>query len=148
MASVSVFDIFKIGIGPSSSHTVGPMKAARAFMAGLENPEVARVRVTLFGSLAWTGKGHATDTAVLLGLAGYEPETLDPDAVDSILNDIRAAGRFEIDFNYQRELDRQTKGMTFTALDATGEVLQQEDYFSLGGGFFARGDEPETGSQG
>ena len=148
MASVSVFDIFKIGIGPSSSHTVGPMKAARAFMAGLENPEVARVRVTLFGSLAWTGKGHATDTAVLLGLAGHEPETLDPDAVDSILNDIRAAGRFEIDFNYQRELERHTNGMTFTALDATGEVLQQEDYFSLGGGFIARGDEPEPGSQG
>ena len=148
MASVSVFDIFKIGIGPSSSHTVGPMKAARAFMAGLEDPEVARIRVTLFGSLAWTGKGHATDTAVLLGLAGHEPETLDPDAIDSILTDIRAAGRFEIDFNYQRELERHTNGMTFAALDATGEVLQEEDYFSLGGGFIARGDEPEPGSQG
>jgi L-serine dehydratase len=124
------------------------MKAARAFMAGLDDPEVARVRVTLFGSLAWTGKGHATDTAVLLGLAGHEPETLDPDAVDSILTDIRAADRFEIDFNYQRELERHTNGMTFAALDATGEVLQQEDYFSLGGGFIARGDEPEPGSQG
>ena len=148
MASVSVFDIFKIGIGPSSSHTVGPMKAARAFMAGLEDPEVARIRVTLFGSLAWTGKGHATDTAVLLGLAGHEPETVDPDAIDSILTEIRDAGRFESDFNYQRELERHTNGMTFAALDATGEVLQEEDYFSLGGGFIARGDEPEPGSQG
>ncbi len=81
MAAISVFDIFKIGIGPSSSHTVGPMKAARAFVAGLEGLEAARIRVTLFGSLAWTGKGHGTDTAVLLGLAGHEPETIDPDAM-------------------------------------------------------------------
>lgn len=148
MASVSVFDIFKIGIGPSSSHTVGPMKAARAFVSTLDGQEAARIRVTLFGSLAWTGKGHGTDTAILLGLAGYEPETIDPDAVETILVDIREEGRFEIDFNYQRELERHTNGMTFAALDESGEVLQEDDYFSLGGGFIAHGDEPEPGSQG
>ncbi len=148
MAAISVFDIFKIGIGPSSSHTVGPMKAARAFVAGLEGAEAARIRVTLFGSLAWTGKGHGTDTAVLLGLAGHEPETIDPDAIDVILAGIRSEGRYEIDFNYQRELERHTNGMTFAALDVNGNVLREEDYFSLGGGFIARGDEPEPGSQG
>ncbi|MGB5689233.1 MAG: L-serine ammonia-lyase [Woeseiaceae bacterium] len=148
MAAISVFDIFKIGIGPSSSHTVGPMKAARAFVAGLEGLEAARIRVTLFGSLAWTGKGHGTDTAVLLGLAGHEPETIDPDACDDILASIRSEGRYEVDFNYQRELERHTNGMTFAALDENGNVLREEDYFSLGGGFIARGDEPEPGSQG
>lgn len=148
MAAVSVFDIFKIGIGPSSSHTVGPMKAARAFVGGLDGLEAARIRVTLFGSLAWTGKGHGTDTAVLLGLAGYEPETIEPDAVNDIIADIRAAGRFEIDFNYERELERHTNGMTFAAIDANGEILREEDFFSLGGGFIARGDEPEPSSQG
>jgi L-serine dehydratase len=148
MAAISVFDIFKIGIGPSSSHTVGPMKAARAFVAGLEGLEAARIRVTLFGSLAWTGKGHGTDTAVLLGLAGHEPETIDPDASDDILASIRSEGRYEIDFNYQRELERHTNGMTFAALDEHGNILREEDYFSLGGGFIARGDEPEPGSQG
>jgi L-serine dehydratase len=148
MAAVSVFDIFKIGIGPSSSHTVGPMKAARAFVSGQKGKEGLRIRVTLFGSLAWTGKGHGSDTAILLGLAGYEPETVDPDAIDSILVDLRADDRFEVDFNYERELERHTNGMTFTALDESGEVLREEDYFSLGGGFIARGDEPEPGSLG
>ena len=148
MAAVSVFDIFKIGIGPSSSHTVGPMKAARAFVGSLDGLEAARIRVTLFGSLAWTGKGHGTDTAVLLGLAGYEPETIDPDSVDGILDDIRREGRYEIDFNYQRELERHTNGMTYVALDESGEVLKEANYFSLGGGFIARGDEPEPSSQG
>ena len=86
MAAVSVFDIFKIGIGPSSSHTVGPMKAAGAFAAGVSELDVASFHVTLFGSLAWTGKGHGTDVAILLGLAGHEPETIDPDRVEGILD--------------------------------------------------------------
>ena len=144
MAAVSVFDIFKIGIGPSSSHTVGPMKAARAFAAGLADAEAARYHVTLFGSLAWTGKGHGTDSAILLGLAGYEPETIDPDAVDRILAALREEGRVAIDFNFERELERHTNGMTFVALDMNGESLLEEDWFSLGGGFIARGDEPEA----
>ena len=86
--TVSVFELFKIGIGPSSSHTVGPMKAARAFLQGLEEegdlPQVARLSVSLHGSLAATGRGHASDTAVLLGLAGEEPEAVDPDRVPAV----------------------------------------------------------------
>jgi L-serine dehydratase len=144
MAAVSVFEIFKIGIGPSSSHTVGPMKAARAFALGIGDLDVASIRVTLFGSLAWTGKGHGTDTAIFLGLAGYEPETIDPDAVDSIVAGIRAEGRVQIDFNYERELGRHTNGMSFVALGADGKALREEDWYSLGGGFVARGEEPEA----
>ena len=144
MAAVSVFDIFKIGVGPSSSHTVGPMKAARAFVDSIEGQPVARIQVTLFGSLAWTGKGHGTDSAILLGLAGHDPETVDPDAVDSILASTRAEERIDIEFNYERELERHTNGMTFVALDEQGTTLRQDDYFSLGGGFIARNDEPEA----
>ena len=144
MAAVSVFDIFKVGVGPSSSHTVGPMKAARAFADSIEGQPVARIKVTLFGSLAWTGKGHGTDSAILLGLAGHDPETVDPDAVDSILASTRAEERIDIEFNYERELDRHTNGMTFVALDEQGTTIRQDDYFSLGGGFIARNDEPEA----
>lgn len=146
MAAVSVFDIFKIGIGPSSSHTVGPMKAAKAFATSVADQPVASIKVTLFGSLAWTGKGHGSDSAVLLGLAGHEPESIDPDAVDSILQEIRSDGRYEIEFNYDRELDRHTNGMRFVALDEQGTSLGQDDFFSLGGGFIARNDDPEAGS--
>lgn len=144
MAAVSVFDIFKIGVGPSSSHTVGPMKAARAFADSTEGQPVARIKVTLFGSLAWTGKGHGTDSAILLGLAGHDPETVDPDAVDGILASTRAEDRIDIEFNYERELDRHTNGMTFVALDEQGTTIRQDDFFSLGGGFIARNDEPEV----
>ena len=146
MAAVSVFDIFKIGIGPSSSHTVGPMKAARAFRHSAR--DAARFHVTLFGSLAWTGKGHGTDAAVLLGLDGHEPETIDPDAVDGILAALHETGHITVDFNYERELERHTNGMRFEALDAEGNVLLGEDWYSLGGGFIARGDEPEPSLRG
>jgi L-serine dehydratase len=145
MAAVSVFDIFKIGVGPSSSHTVGPMKAARAFRDAA--PGAARYRVTLFGSLAWTGKGHGTDTAIRLGLAGYEPETIDPDAIGDILAAVTAQGHIDIEFNYDRELPRHTNGMRFTAFDANGDVVAEEDWYSLGGGFIARGDEPEPAAR-
>jgi L-serine dehydratase len=144
MAAVSVFDIFKIGVGPSSSHTVGPMNAARAFVDSTAGLPVDRIQVTLFGSLAWTGKGHGTDSAVLLGLSGHDPETVDPDAVDRILADTRAEERIDIDFNFERELERHTNGMTFVALDELGTIVRQDDYFSLGGGFIARNDEPEA----
>jgi L-serine dehydratase len=144
MAAVSVFDIFKIGIGPSSSHTVGPMKAARAFVESLDGQPAAKYHVTLFGSLAWTGKGHGTDSAILLGLDGHDPDTVDPDAVDDILDKVRASGRVEIEFNYDHELDRHTNGMTFVALDEQGIMLRKDDYYSLGGGFIARNDEPEV----
>ena len=141
----SVFDIFKIGIGPSSSHTVGPMKAARAFAEGAG--EAARYKVTLFGSLAWTGKGHGTDSAILLGLDGHEPDTIDPDAIDGILQRVREEGRIDIAFNYERELERHTNGMHFEALGENGDTLRAEDWYSLGGGFIARGDEPEPSSR-
>ena len=86
---ISVFELFKIGIGPSSSHTIGPMKAADAFVRSLANAglldQTARVRVDLYGSLAWTGRGHSTDKAVILGLAGEKPETVDPDRADELV---------------------------------------------------------------
>jgi L-serine dehydratase len=147
MAAVSVFDIFKIGIGPSSSHTVGPMKAAKAFRDGVCGSEPPRYHVTLFGSLAWTGRGHGTDKAILLGLDGHEPEAIEPDAIDDILARIEEQGRVEIDFNLERELERHTNGMRFAALDADGEVIAEEDWYSLGGGFIARGDEPEPAAR-
>ncbi len=163
MAAVSIFDIFKIGIGPSSSHTVGPMKSALAFLRSLDGVagKVVSLRVSLHGSLAWTGKGHGTDTAILLGLSGLEPETIDPDGIQDALAKIRDARRLvapgigEIDFDpdadivfdYDRELPRHTNGMHFQALGRDGAVLAEDDYYSLGGGFFARGDEPEAGGQ-
>jgi len=96
MAAISIFDIFKIGIGPSSSHTVGPMRAARAFAAGLEGRAVARVTVTLFGSRAWTGKGHGTDTAVILGLAGEVPESVDPETAGARVAAVRERRQLDI----------------------------------------------------
>ncbi len=161
MAAVSIFDIFKIGIGPSSSHTVGPMKAARAFVLSVDGGAIHSVEVRLHGSLAWTGKGHGTDSAVILGLNGLEPETIDPDAVDGLLADVRStrklaiAGGAEIEFDpethivfdYGDELPRHTNGMRFIARDAAGDEIANETYYSLGGGFIAKGDEPEVSAQ-
>lgn len=160
MAAVSIFDIFKIGVGPSSSHTVGPMKAASAFVDALSG-SVSSITVTLHGSLAWTGKGHATDSAVLLGLAGYLPETIDADSIDEILATIRGDKRIEIPeigvvdfdpdkhliFNYDDELPRHTNGMHFVAKDSSDEVVADDKYYSLGGGFIAKNDDPEPVNQ-
>ncbi|MEX2495681.1 MAG: L-serine ammonia-lyase, partial [Woeseia sp.] len=159
MPAISIFDIFKIGVGPSSSHTFGPMKAAREFLLNLEQAKsaVERITVHLYGSLALTGKGHGTDSAILLGLSGFEPETLDPDAVEGILRTIHAEkflqlpdiGRIAFDpekdfiFEYDEVLPRHTNGMRFTAFDSAGDVLRSDDYYSLGGGFIVRGDEPQ-----
>jgi len=163
MPAISVFDIFKIGVGPSSSHTVGPMKAARQFALGLANTrhQVARIQVTLHGSLAYTGKGHGTDSAIILGLMGCQPDTLDPDDVDGMLRVVHASARLTVPgigeiefapnddlvFEYGEELPRHTNGMRFAALDADGNILLSDDYYSLGGGFVARGDEPELSNQ-
>jgi len=163
MAAISIFDIFKIGIGPSSSHTVGPMKAARAFVAGIESVagQVAEIEVTMHGSLAYTGKGHGTDSAVVLGLMGLEPETIDPDVVEGLLRrvhddkrlSVADVGDIEFDadthlrFEYGDELPRHTNGMRFVAKSGSGEVLADEKYYSLGGGFIARNDEPEPTNQ-
>jgi L-serine dehydratase len=159
MPAISVFDIFKIGVGPSSSHTVGPMKAARAFtesLAGTPRP-VARIAVRLYGSLAYTGRGHGTDSAILLGLSGKAPETVDPDEVEPLLRRIHGERKLTVpgvgtlDFAPERdlvfdlddELPRHTNGMRFAALDAAGDLLVTEDWYSIGGGFVVRGDEPE-----
>lgn len=163
MASVSIFDIFKIGIGPSSSHTVGPMKAAFAFVAGLDAVagDVARIDVSLHGSLAWTGKGHGSDSAVLLGLAGCTPENIDPDSVEDRLRAIHSNKRINVPgvadldfdptknllFDFENELPRHTNGMRFRAFSAAGDVLAEELYYSLGGGFIARNDEAEPVTQ-
>ena len=158
MAAISIFDIFKIGIGPSSSHTVGPMKAAHAFataQADLDGP-VAIVDVTLHGSLAYTGKGHGTDAAIMLGLTGARPETIDPESVGPTLRRIHedkrlpvpAIGMLDFDpqkhvfFNYDEELPRHTNGMLFRAFAPHGRTRLDELSYSLGGGFIARGDEP------
>ena len=163
MAEISIFDIFKIGIGPSSSHTVGPMKAARAFALELAPvaDTVTTIGVTLYGSLAYTGKGHGTDSAIVLGLMGLQPETIDPDAVDGLLGAVHdgrilavpAVGDIAFDpdsdlvYELQKELPRHTNGMRFVARSEAGDVLLDEKYYSLGGGFIARNDEPETGEQ-
>src|ERR1700677_5040728 len=108
---ISVFELFKIGIGPSSSHTVGPMKAAGAFVAGLDTERVARVKVTLFGSLAFTGKGHATDRAIILGLAGQTPEDVDLDHAEALLanantrHELPLAGRRVIEFDPKADIE-------------------------------------------
>ncbi len=151
--AVSVFDLFKIGIGPSSSHTVGPMRAARMFALRLEHDRLlartARVQSQLYGSLGATGKGHGSDKAVLLGLAGHEPDTVDVNAVPALLAAMRAAarlpllGRHDIAFNepedlkfHRREsLPFHANGMRFIAFDAEGSELCNRSYYSVGGGF-------------
>ena len=163
MSSISIFDIFKIGIGPSSSHTVGPMKAAHEFVGSLEKVagDVSSINVTIHGSLAFTGKGHATDSAILLGLAGFLPESIDPDKTDNLLRaihqakaiDVPGVGRLpfnpaeDLVFNYEDKMPRHTNGMRFTATNAVGDVVLTEDYYSLGGGFIVRGDEEEPLAQ-
>jgi L-serine dehydratase len=151
---ISVFELFKLGVGPSSSHTVGPMKAAFAFALGLPDEPIARVCVTLFGSLAFTGKGHATDRAVTLGLAGLAPETLDDDAAEAVLADVAnrhvlaLAGRQRVDFDAARDIvfdtlnvpPRHPNTVTFAALDSSGGEAARETWLSIGGGFVIRDD--------
>jgi L-serine dehydratase len=149
---LSVFDIFKIGIGPSSSHTVGPMVAARRFLAqaaGASLPRTGRLTVTLHGSLAFTGKGHGTDRAVILGLAGEEPHTMDPDRVEEVLRMMAERGTVAIGdghavaFNPARDvifefgpaLKGHANGMVFRILDDDNNTLLSETYYSIGGGF-------------
>ncbi len=155
--AVSVFDLFKIGIGPSSSHTVGPMRAARLFALRLQHegllPRVARVQAELYGSLGATGKGHGTDKAVLLGLEGEEPDKVDVDGIDARLAAIRANGRLALlgrqpiafdlrdDLLFYRRLTldgaplAHANGMRLLAFDAAGGELDRRVYYSVGGGF-------------
>jgi L-serine dehydratase len=157
--TLSVLDIFKIGIGPSSSHTMGPMNAARRFVMDLVERDLiattTQVAVQLYGSLALTGRGHCTDLAILLGLEGHSPEGLDPAIVAPTLERIRGdhrinlAGRREIAFDepmdvlWHRDqtLPGHSNGMRFTALGPDGSAICREEYYSTGGGFVARADE-------
>jgi L-serine dehydratase len=159
--TLSVFDLFKVGIGPSSSHTVGPMRAAFLFVSRLIEDgrleRTARVRCELFGSLGATGHGHGSVPAVVLGLAGEQPHLVDPVAAGPAVATARAqgrlllAGKHEIAFavdddvvlHRRGRLDFHSNGMRFTALAADGEVLARREYYSVGGGFVL--DEDQTG---
>jgi L-serine dehydratase len=148
---VGLCDLFKIGIGPSSSHTIGPMKAAGLFLLNL-GPYIARTHrlvATAYGSLAWTGKGHATDKALILGLAGERPDEIDPDRVEQKLRDILVSSKLilpggkpihfepktDIVFDTEHSFDRHPNAITFEARDANGKRLMHELWFSIGGGF-------------
>ena len=157
--AVSVFDLFKIGIGPSSSHTVGPMRAARLFALRLQQegllPRVQRVQADLYGSLGATGKGHGSDKAVLLGLLGHEPDTVEVEAIPALLKAVRDSGRLKLAgahavefaekrdllFHRRESLPLHANGMRFAAFDAAGAELQARVYYSVGGGFVVNHDE-------
>ena len=163
--AISVFDLFKIGIGPSSSHTVGPMRAARMFAHRLQSERriaaTTRVLCELYGSLGATGRGHGTGTAVLLGLSGLEPDTVDPDAIPAMLESIRAKreikllGAGNIAFNEETDvlyhatkaLAFHSNGVTFSAFDATGALLGMHTYYSVGGGFVVSEEVAEDGAR-
>ncbi|WP_326720538.1 L-serine ammonia-lyase [Streptomyces sp. NBC_00243] len=156
--AISVFDLFSIGIGPSSSHTVGPMRAARMFARRLRNEEllesVASIRAELYGSLGATGHGHGTPKAVLLGLEGASPRTVDVEGADGRVEEIRSAGRLkllgehEIGFSFdddlilhrRKTLPYHANGMTVFAYDSSGELVLEKTYYSVGGGFVVDDD--------
>ncbi|TDG07884.1 L-serine ammonia-lyase [Paraburkholderia guartelaensis] len=159
--AVSVFDLFKVGIGPSSSHTVGPMRAALMFAEGLERDgllaSTAAVKVELYGSLGATGKGHGTDRGVMLGLMGDAPDTVNPDTISERLEAVRTSrqlallGRHPIAFVpkehvafYRQALPEHPNGMKLRALDANGDTLRESTYLSVGGGFVVTAGAPNT----
>ena len=164
---LSVFDIFKIGVGPSSSHTMGPMVAGGRFLDSLRAQPFRPpgLRASLHGSLAFTGKGHATDRATILGLAGFLPETIEAGAAEAALAANRETktltppglGTLSFDpardliFDFDRALPGHANGMVLMATDAQGDVIYQQTYYSVGGGFVlteaelaARGDDTRS----
>jgi len=154
---LSVFELFKIGIGPSSSHTMGPMVAASRFLHEIKHGEwprregdvPARISVSLHGSLAFTGKGHATDNAVILGLAGHDPATIDVNQVEKVVQTVSSQRMVEPEghpayafdphedliFDFENMLPPHPNGMTFCAFTKSDELLLKREYFSIGGGF-------------
>lgn len=159
--AISVFELFSIGIGPSSSHTVGPMRAARRFVDGLrergELVRVAKVRVELYGSLGATGRGHGTDKAVVAGLTGEAPESADPDQLLKLLEQVDTDGRLQLGGDHEipfdlkgdltfegRTLEYHSNGMKFHALGEDGKEIAQRTYYSVGGGFVV--DESAAGA--
>ena len=158
---ISIFDLFKIGIGPSSSHTVGPMKAANKFLELFQEEyplnKIAKIKANLYGSLALTGIGHGSDKAVVLGFCGYKPDTIDVDKADVIFEKIKESSELNllnqhrIAFSYKKDLDfiakklpEHANGMKFTALDEEGNILFTKKFFSVGGGFFLSENEMEN----
>ena len=159
---ISVFDIFKIGIGPSSSHTVGPMKAGKQFVDDLIQQNLltktTRISVDVYGSLSLTGKGHATDMAIIMGLAGNLPDTIDIDAIPAFMRKVEqtgklllANGQHEVEFPteggmnfHSTNLPLHENGMTITAFDGDN-VLYTKNYYSIGGGFIV--DEEHFGQE-
>ena len=158
MEQISVFDILKIGIGPSSSHTLGPWRASERFISALKKNEafeqVDRLRVRLYGSLSLTGRGHYTDLAVILGLSGADPETIDPNDIQPTVSAINFSGRLTlnnermilfsplVDIVFEKEfLPFHSNGICFTAYDTTGATILEETYYSIGGGFVVQENE-------
>ncbi len=157
--AVSIFDLFKIGIGPSSSHTVGPMRAARLFVSRLAEKDLlagtAKVHVGLYGSLGLTGRGHGTDKAVMLGLGGEEPDSVDPYTIQATLDHISETRRInllgeheigfdpkaDLEFLKREKLPHHPNGMRFKAFDEDGNELLSRDYYSVGGGFVVNKDD-------
>ncbi len=153
--TASVFDLFKLGVGPSSSHTMGPMDAAAAFAGRVRGRPVARVAVKLYASLALTGRGHGTDRAVVLGLMGFTAASYDADAAERALLEARACGAIGLGGDRAVAFDETTdilwagrerlpyhpNALTFTAWDADGEVIDQRTWYSVGGGFIRDEDE-------
>ncbi|MBW9259550.1 MAG: L-serine ammonia-lyase [Candidatus Thiodiazotropha sp. (ex. Lucinisca nassula)] len=157
--SVSVFDLFKIGIGPSSSHTVGPMLAAKRFIEQLDEAGLLsgtrRLKIELYGSLGATGKGHGTDKAVILGLQGETPEEVEVDAIPLRMDRVRVERQIELHgeqvieldperdlvFYRRKQLGLHPNGMLFTALDEAGEPVKRGEFYSVGGGFVVQTDE-------
>ncbi|QFT91230.1 L-serine dehydratase TdcG [Roseovarius sp. THAF9] len=158
---LSIFEMFKVGIGPSSSHTMGPMVAAARFLDLMRaSPfEFHGLRASLHGSLAFTGVGHATDRATILGLAGFRPETYDNNEAESVLKDIRESGivtppglpvlqfhpKEDLQFDFGPNLPGHANGMILMATDKQGDVILQETYYSVGGGFVLTRDELAAG---
>jgi L-serine dehydratase len=154
--AISVFDLFKVGIGPSSSHTVGPMRAAHMFISKALQLEtqIHRVKSELFGSLSLTGKGHGSDIAILMGLEGESPDLIDTDSVAARMQKIRESGQINLDskltisyndkedliFHRRQKLPEHSNGMKFSAFDQNGSLLLEKIYYSVGGGFIISDD--------
>lgn len=159
--AVSVFDLFKVGIGPSSSHTVGPMRAANLFVQTLireqQLTDVSRIEVKLFGSLGATGKGHGSDKGVILGLMGEQPDTVNIDSIPDIIQTLRTQHTLNLDHQhaiqfeekrdilfYRQALPEHPNGLRFTAWNKAGEVIRENTYLSVGGGFIVTMGAPNT----
>jgi L-serine dehydratase len=162
---ISLFDLFKIGLGPSSSHTIGPMRAALAFREALisigDAGKVARLGATLYGSLAWTGKGHASDKAVILGLSGLKPDGVDPDEADRVAAAAFAGAPFDLGghpvaFEAARDIVfdvgvhklKHPNTLAFAAYDAAGDLVLEQRWLSVGGGFILREGETQAAGEG